>query len=259
MLSCAHDVSSAAGSGAHRGTMTKEDKMSNTGAREWICTTRQKRPSVIGTRGLADKALLWKPGQELRIGFLQGSKKLQDRVFATAQRWTAPDGGGANLVFTRADKPAAADIRISFDEAGGSWSTIGKDALGVDKTEATMNLGWATDTTPEKEFSSVVLHEFGHALGLLHEHNHPDLKLRWKKPVVYADLGGDPNFWSKDDVDYNVFEQYPEDRVAMSDKPDLVSIMIYTIPARWLDGQKAITPSDHLSKGDIQFIRDIYA
>lgn len=226
--------------------------------REWICGTREKRPATVQTKGLADKNLLWIPGQELRIAFLQGSKKLRDRVFDTASRWTAPDGGGANLVFTHVQFPESAHIRISFDEGGGSWSTIGKDALQVDKGEVTMNLGWATATTPEREFASVVLHEFGHALGLLHEHNHPDLTLRWKKHIVYADLGAAPNRWSKDDVDYNVFEQYPENRVVMSDKPDLVSIMIYTIPARWLDGQAAITPSDHLSKGDIEFIREIY-
>jgi hypothetical protein len=44
----------------------------------------------------------------------------------------------------------------------------------------------------------------------------------------------------------------------MSPNVDLVSIMIYTIPSRWLDGQPGIMPSDHLSKGDIKFIRQLY-
>ncbi|MFC5769725.1 zinc metalloprotease [Thauera sinica] len=188
--------------------------MSNGDTAEWICSALQKRPEAGETRGLADERLLWAPDQELQIGFLHGSTKLQDRVFETAQRWTAPDGGGANLVFARTDDPESAHIRISFNEAAGFWSHVGKDALAVPESAATMNLGWATETTPEKDFASLVLHEFGHALGLLHEHNHPDLKLRWKKDVVYADLGGPPNHWSKDIVDYNVFEQYPEERVA---------------------------------------------
>ena len=210
------------------------------------------------TKGLALLEAKWESGQELRIGFLEGSKKLRDREFATAQRWTRAGEGGANLVFTRTDDVASADIRISFDADGGSWSMVGKEAQTNTDGSATMNLGWATEDLVDKEFISVVLHEFGHAIGLLHEHNHPDLELQWKKDVVYADLGGEPNNWSKDDVDYNVFEQYPKDRVEMSDKPDMISIMIYTIPARWLQGQKAIMPSNHLSKGDITFVRSLY-
>jgi hypothetical protein len=223
-----------------------DGNMLDSNAKQWICATLLKRDGSAQTKGLVDKDAIWK------------RKKLQDRVFETASRWTSPNEGGANLNFKRASKPESADIRISFDEAGGSWSMVGTNAKGVAPGDATMNLGWAREDTAEKDFASVVLHEFGHALALLHEHNHPKLELRWKKDVVYADLGSPPNEWSRDDVDFNVFEQYPLNRTKMSDKPDLVSIMIYTIPARWLDGQEAITPSDHLSKGDISFIRQIY-
>jgi len=38
---------------------------------------------------------------------------------------------------------------------------------------ATMNFGWLTPDTEDSEYQRVVLHEFGHALGLLHEHQHP--------------------------------------------------------------------------------------
>jgi hypothetical protein len=195
----------------------------------------------------------------LTIGFLQGSPKLQDRVLETAQRWTHPTEGGANLKFQKAPDPASADIRIAFAADEGSWSYVGTDAqTSAKKGKPTMNLGWATEKTPEKSFASVVLHEFGHAIGLLHEHNHPLADLKWKKDVVYADLGGPPNNWSKKTVDFNVFESYPPGRVVMSPNVDLVSIMIYTIPSRWLDGQPGIMPSDTLSKGDIKFIRQLY-
>ena len=226
-------------------------------SREWICGTREQRPTGVVTRGLADKTKLWKAGQELLIGFIGGSKALQDRVFKTASHWVEPSGG-ANLVFKQVNPASDAHIRISFLADDGSWSNIGKDALTVPKHQATMNLGWVAEDTPEKDFRSVVLHEFGHALGLLHEHNHPELDLHWKKDVVYADLGSPPNNWSRDDVDFNVFEQYPKNRVVMSSNPDLRSIMIYTIPARWLDGQAAITPSSNLSMGDKTFIRTVY-
>lgn len=231
---------------------------------DWFCSTKDMAPppgwpdeTSIQTKGMADKARLWKTGSTLGIGFLSGSEKLRARVFEAASRWTGEGGGTANLKFERVSDATRADIRIAFDANGGSWSVIGTDARLVPSTDPTMNLGWATEKTPASEFDSVVLHEFGHAIGLLHEHNHPELRLKWKKDVVYADLGAPPNGWSKADVDYNVFEQYPLSRVLIS-KPDLVSIMIYTIPARWLDGQPAIKPSDRLSAGDRAFIQTIY-
>jgi serralysin len=222
---------------------------------DWVCATRMKPGH---TRGLADLTTLWTPGQDVLIGFLGGSNALRDRVFATAKRWTIGGPGGANLAFKRADDDSNADIRVAFDPDDGSWSHVGTVARSIAAGEPTMNLGWATEDLDETPFASVVLHEFGHAIGLLHEHNHPDLELRWKKHVVYAELGDKPNNWTKEDVDFNVFEQYPLDRVVMSDMPDRVSIMIYTIPARWLDGQAAIQPSDTLSTGDIEFIQGLY-
>ena len=224
---------------------------------EWICSTLIDDPK-FRDRGVMDAQAKWDSGQVLKVGFLEGSAKLRDRVFKTAQRWTIDGEGGAHLKFEKVADPKQADIRVAFDKNGGSWSHVGKQALGIAKRKPTMNLGWVSETTAEKSFASVVLHEFGHAIGLLHEHNHPRAQLKWKKDVVYADLMGSPNYWDKETIDFNVFESYPEGRVVCSEDMDLVSIMIYTIPARWLDGQPGITPSDHLSEDDIKFIRQQY-
>lgn len=231
--------------------------MKNDEAKQWICKTMAE---IDSTRGLADQDALWTAGQPLSIGFLGGSPRLRDRVFETARRWTNGDEGGANLSFQRSDNPETADIRIAFDPDGGSWSHIGIYARRIDSDKPTMNLGRATEETPDRDFASVVLHEFGHALGLLHEHNHPNAVLHWNKDAVYADLMGPPNNWSKATIDFNVFESYSPMRQKMSEHADLVSIMIYTIPAHWLlFGQPAVMPSDQLSSGDKEFIRSLYS
>lgn len=227
---------------------------------EWICSTLIEIPDDQKSRdrGVLDLKDRWDSGQIIKVGFLEGSTKLKDRVFKTAQRWTIDGEGGANLKFEKVADPEQADIRVAFDRNAGSWSYVGKKALDIQKRTPTMNLGWVSESTAEKSFASVVLHEFGHAIGLLHEHNHPQANLKWKKDVVYADLMGPPNNWSKKTIDFNVFESYPESRVVCSEDMDRVSIMIYTIPARWLDGQPGIMPSDHLSEDDIKFIRQQY-
>jgi hypothetical protein len=38
-----------------------------------------------------------------------------------------------------------------------------------------------------------VIHEFGHALGLIHEHQNPSGGIQWNKPVVCRYYEGPPN------------------------------------------------------------------
>ena len=120
-----------------------------------------------------------------------------------------------------------------------------------------MNYGWLTDTSTDEEYSSVVLHEFGHALGCGHEHESPAADIKWNKPAVYRDLGGSPNFWNKENVDHNVFSKYSA-RQTKYTAFDPESIMLYAFPAAWtLDGQ-SYHENAKLSALDKQFIRECY-
>ncbi|MBA3430063.1 MAG: Tolloid-like protein 1, partial [Actinobacteria bacterium] len=117
----------------------------------------------------------WKVGRTLTIGFLDGEADVQDVVGEIAREWCQH----ANLDF-EFGAAADADIRISFQHSG-SWSYIGTDAKTIASNQPTMNYGWLTPTTPYEEYQRVVRHEFGHALGCIHEHQNPAGNIPWDK------------------------------------------------------------------------------
>lgn len=86
------------------------------------------------------------------------------------------------LDFVKGSDPKA-DVRIAFDKNDGSWSYIGTVAVSIDPVKPTMNFRWLTETTSNKEFSRVVKHEFGHALGCIHEHQNSVAAIDWPKKM----------------------------------------------------------------------------
>ena len=197
----------------------------------------------------------WQNGDVIKVKFLEGDESLQQRVRETAEAWTGPDM--ANLKFEWVDSGDDADIRIAFEQGNGSWSYLGTICRQIPDTEPTMNYGWLTPDSPDDEVNRVVKHEFGHALGLIHEHQNPKGGIEWNEPAVIADLSGPPNNWDEEAIRHNVLDHYPTDAVEATDV-DKDSIMMYPIPASWtLHGFSADLNTD-LSQQDVDFIREAY-
>jgi hypothetical protein len=190
--------------------------------------------------------------QPITISFLEGDPALHERIREVAEQWIAPGRASLFFDFQAGNKT---DIRISFSRAG-SWSVLGTTCKRiVDAQEPTMNFGWLTPNSSDAELERVVLHEFGHALGLVHEHQHPSGGIKWNKAAVYADLY--PH-WSYEMIDRNVFDTIEPAEAAMT-AVDPRSIMMYPIKKSWtLDGFSTELNTE-LSPTDIAFIRNIYS
>ena len=193
----------------------------------------------------------WPPGRTLRVRFLDGEDAMRANVAEQARRWSEH----ANITFEFGND-LEAEIRISFRQPG-SWSLLGTDALGEDAGQPTMNFGWLRPDSPAEDYTRVVLHEFGHSLSCIHEHQNPEAAIPWDRDAVYAYYAGAPNFWSAADVDENLFKPYSRDKTQFS-RFDPASIMLYPIPEQHTLGDYSVGLNNDLSETDRTFIGTIY-
>lgn len=197
----------------------------------------------------------WNPGDQIRVKFMEGDDDLRERVREVAERWTADDMADLEFVWVGDDDDA--EVRIAFKQGDGSWSYMGTFCREIPADEPTMNYGWLTPDSDDAELQRVVLHEFGHALGLIHEHQNPQRAINWNEPAVIADLSGPPNNWGEDQIRNNVLNRYDPDAVSSTDV-DADSIMMYPIPAAWTNDGFSADMNPDLSETDREFIRREY-
>lgn len=213
-------------------------------------------PQINGKpRGAVLEDAKWPKGSQITISFLDGDPGLQGRVKSVAEQWLTRTG--ADLTFTWLNDPGAGDIRISFKQKG-SWSLLGRYAQSrTDRSQPTMNFGWLTPASTPLEIQEVVLHEFGHAMGFIHEHQNPDGGLRWNRDAVIKSLSGPPNNWTVEQIETNVLGHY-DPRDLIGTPFDRSSIMLYPFPAAWTENGVSTPNNTDLSATDIQLARSIY-
>jgi hypothetical protein len=218
---------------------------------QWCFSWFEASPAEGANRAGLWLAARWPPNAAITISFLDGDPALHARVEAVARQWIQP--GRAQLFFDFRTDTNATDIRISFAQEG-SWSVLGRTSQRIPMGEPTMNFGWLTPQSSNQELERVVLHEFGHALGLVHEHQLPAGGIQWNKPAVYADLEAK---WSREKIERNLFETIDPAEAAIT-RLDPLSIMMYPIKKSWtLDGFSTGL-NGKLSPTDIAFISMIY-
>ena len=144
-------------------------------------------------------------------------------------------------------------------QGAGSWSYTGTECAHPDlRGQETMNYGWLTPESTREQIEGVVLHEFGHALGLIHEHQNPNEKIVWNEEAVVRDLSGPPNNWDREKIIANVTATYDPKVIVMSTRVDPDSIMMYPVAAAWTDGRFVAGENNQLSPLDRELVAELY-
>lgn len=200
------------------------------------------------TRALLLFRKLWINGSTLRVRFMGGNAVQQALAKEQAEWWTAP--GRANLKFEFSNAPDA-EIRVAFDSSDGAWSYLGTDCRSIPLNQPTMNLGFLDGGT--------AAHEFGHAIGLAHEHQNPTGGIEWNEEVVLRELSGPPNNWTPEQIRHNVLDKYSADQIKGTTF-DRDSIMLYFFPGSWVRSGVGTKANDVLSDMEKAFIasKDAY-
>lgn len=206
---------------------------------------------VVSTGGLgltADTSLMWKKN-ELSVYFLDGKKEVHDKVMRWANVWN----DHCDIKFVQVKDTKTADIRVAFRNdqgANGNWSYIGTFRPADYKIEnPTLNLGDLNGQSSDTTYSELVLHEFGHAIGFIHEHQIPKNGINWDKNAVYKEYL-EKYGWDKKEVDAQLFTAYSSNSLNGT-QFDPKSIMMYEIPARHvLDRVAVSTRNTELSELD---------
>ena len=153
-----------------------------------------------------------------------------------------------NLDIAFIDNPADANVRISFDDKGGAWSLLGTDHLS-EKTNPTMNFEWVDVPT--------VIHEMGHMLGMIHEHQNPKgQNIDWNDKKVF-EWAKETQGWDEQTTRQNILDKYDSNSINGSSF-DPQSIMLYFFEADLTNNGVGTKQTVRLSGIDVDWIHQMY-
>lgn len=205
----------------------------------------------VSTKSVAVKNKLWKPGDTIRIKFLNGSTTIQDKVKTYAAEWL----NYAYLYFEYVDHNADVKIGFDLDSRYLAWSTIGTACKQIPQDSPSLNFVWLEEEE-DAIIKSEVLRSFGHILGLGFEHRNPNSPIQFNSRMQNYFQ----NTWglSEEDVVNDILPIYNSESTNYSEY-DKESIMILDIPRTIVTNPSNATSSNmELSQTDKTFISELY-
>lgn len=105
------------------------------------------------------------------LGVPQFTENMYEKIASVIKEWEAC----TSITFKKVDIKDGPIIRISFKNGSQPWSLIGNRIQYESHDKPTMNLCTVDALSPiaSDQDRATILHEFGHTLGLLHEHQSP--------------------------------------------------------------------------------------
>lgn len=203
--------------------------------------------------GVASLEMRWTQPR-ITACFLGGDVPTKKRVMELTAEWLKDTGLEVDFGSLADSKSCIrgndSHIRIAFTPGAGSWAALGKQAIGV-RTAETMNLD-INGSSPER-VDIQILHEVGHALGILHQEQDP------RYPCRQGLLGRHMTGQNFDELSRPVV---PDDGKYVLSRYDARSVMrAFTSPEHFVDGERSpcyAPPTSNLSDGDRELIARLY-